>query len=538
MLSRYDFKASDIIKIFYHYEGKYPTYAMQGSYSTSEYFSLASNMYGLSKFQEIKLIAKLKADKIIYQQKYCAGDNYKRSIFWLDTKEIMNQLDIYPIIKRNVNISNRLTSVSLEEDLDMFSEKSATLKNATYALSISLSDKNDRHFTINNTGKMTYTPRGRMTVLNDDENKWSSSNKFRSEIKIGKGLRKIYSNQSIKISEKDIEYLTNKLKGKYTFLGKISKVSGADIRTWYNGDNYARSNTESLGNSCMRHTSCSDYFDIYTKNSDKVQMIIATDDDNLLIGRAILWITDSHGLFCDRIYGNSVTIEAIKTYAKSIGAYVKKEQSYSNAEIVSTTGELIEDEITITLTKGGFDYYPYMDTLKYADDINNKDEIILNSSCGNYELESTDGGPNDSVTLENGDRVREENARYIDRFDEYVHEDDAVYSDYSSEYIMYNRAIEIDNGNDYVWDDNEDFVFVEDKNCYYHTDYVQYSDYSGEWIHDDDVVECVIHGTIHGDNMQVIKVGDKEFRCHDDVTINDLLDEELITEEDYAEYEN
>ena len=28
------------------------------------------------------------------------------------------------------------------------------------------------------------------------------------------------------------------------------------------------------------------------------------------------------------------------------------------------------------------------------------------------------------------------------------------------------------------------------------------------------------------------KVGDKEFNCHDDVTINDLLDAELITEEE------
>lgn len=538
MLNRYDFKGHDVIKIFYHYTGKYPTYTMDaGSYGISEYNGLARNMYGLSKFQELKLIGKLKADKIIYQQKYRTSGN-TRSVFWLDAKEIMKQLDIYPIRRSNINISNRLISESLDNDLYRFAEKSTTLKNATYALSMSISDKDDRHFTINNTGKMTYTPKGRMTALNDDENKWIADNKFRSEIKIGKGLRKIYSNQSIEVSQTDIEYLTNKIKGKYTFQGEISTVKGEDIKNWYNGNSYASSNTESLGNSCMRHSNCVDYFDIYTENSDKVEMIIAKDEDGFLIGRAILWKTDSHGLFCDRIYGNSVTIEAVKNYAKSIGAYVKKEQSYSNAEMVSTTGELIEDEITITLTKGGFDYYPYMDTLKYSDDINNKDELILNSSSGDYELESTEGGPNDSVTLGNGDRVHEDNARYIERFGEYVHEDDAVYSSWSQEYVVYDRAIEIENGNDYVWDDNEDFVFVEDKNCYYHTDDAQYSHYDNVWIHNDDVVECVINSVIHSDDAQIIEVGDKEFNCHDDVTINDLLDAELITEEDYAEYEN
>jgi hypothetical protein len=268
-------------------------------------------------------------------------------------------------------------------------------------------------------------------------------------------------------------------------------------------------------------------------------MIIALDNENMLIGRAILWNTDSHGLFCDRIYGTQMTIEAIKSYAKKLGAYTKYKQSYSDTTIISTTGEAINDEITITLNKGGFKNYPYMDTLKFSDDISNEDEIVLSSENGDYCLESTDGGPNDDyVTLNNGDRVHEDEANYVDRYDEYYHTEDCVYSEYHGEYIVYDRAISIYNNNDYAWDDADDFIYIDSAGEYYHVDDVIYSDYENEYILSEETENCVIHGYIHQDNAKTLLVAETEYCVHDDVTIEQLLEAGIITEENYAGYEN
>ena len=542
MVNRYQLDTDDIIKIIYHYEKEYPKSELRGVYDSTDIRTIIGEYYHWSSTRYKRLLIKLVNDDIIYLQKYSRMGYGEYVNGWLNVSKLIEKFNVMPFIRNDTYIYTRLLSNSLFDDLKRFTEScdKVNLRIATNNLmKKNKSDKDDRHFTINNTGKMTYTPKGRLTAINEDRDKWLASNKFRSEIKIGKGLRKIYSNQNIVISSQSIEYLTNKLKGKYTFTGSISIVKGEKIREWYSGRNYSRENTESLGNSCMRHDSCQGYFDIYTENEDKIEMIIATNEDNKLIGRAILWKTDDHGLFCDRIYGNSMTIEAIKAYAKKLGAYVKKEQSYSNAKLVSTTGEVIDDEIIVTLNKGDFDSYPYMDTLKYTDDLENHNELILSSDSGDYELESTDGGPrNNHVTTSDGDRIHEDDASYIERTGEYVHNDDAVYSSYHSESIPYDRSISINNGDDYAWDDSDDFVFIENADTYYHRDDVVYSDYEGEYLPNDEVVSCVINGYIHQDNEKIITVADTEYCVHNDVTVEELLNEGIITEESYAEYQD
>lgn len=545
MVLRYSIQTDDIIAFMQQYNGSLPKYTLQGTHDSGDLEQVFRDAFNMTNFSYKRLIVNMKKDEIIHIQKYKRDGYGMYTYHWLDNNKLLEKFGINVSSRYDNNITNKIVSSSLANNLMNFADNMQNEKKHLWQIACrsiykkAVNDKQDRHFTINNKGAMTYTPKGRMTSVTDDMEKWQADNKYRSEIKIGKGLRKIFQHQNIKVPNDVIEHFTNKLKGMYTFTGKITEVSGSYIRDWYNGNIYAKYNTESLGNSCMRHSSCQDYFDIYTENDDKVKMIIALDNENMLIGRAILWNTDSHGLFCDRIYGTQMTIEAIKSYAKKLGAYTKYKQSYSDTTIISTTGEAINDEITITLNKGGFKNYPYMDTLKFSDDISNEDEIVLSSENGDYCLESTDGGPNDDyVTLNNGDRVHEDEANYVDRYDEYYHTEDCVYSEYHGEYIVYDRAISIYNNNDYAWDDADDFIYIDSAGEYYHVDNVIYSDYENEYILSEETENCVIHGYIHQDNAKTLLVAETEYCVHDDVTIEQLLEAGIITEENYAGYEN
>lgn len=541
MVFRYHVKSDDIVAFMQQYNGSLPRNHMQGTYDSSDFEYAIRDNFDMTSFGYRRLIVKMKQEKIIHVQKYKRDGYGMYMSHWLDNAKLLEKYGISISARNDNNITNKVVSNSLAGTLINYADNMQREDRHLWQIACNsiykkaVNDKHDRHFTINSKGAMTYTPKGRMTATTEDREKWLADNKYRSEIKFGKGLRKIFQHQSIKIPDDVIEFFANKLKGMYTFTGHIKVVSGSSIRKWYDGRNYATYNTESLGNSCMRHQSCSDYFDIYTENDDKVKMIIALDDENMLIGRAILWNTDSHGLFCDRIYGTQMTINAIMAYAKKLGAYTKYEQSYSDNTLVSTTGESNTAEITITLENGGFDYYPYMDTLKYTDDISDDNEIVLSSENGEYCLESTDGGPNNHfVTLHDGDRVHEDNARYVERYGEYYHCDDTVYSEHHGEDILYSESISIYDGTDYAWNDCDQFKWVEEEEEYYYYDEVVFSEYEGEYLHNYD--ECVIHGPISTTNSQVIEVDGKSFTCHNNVTIEELLREEIISEEEYDNY--
>lgn len=542
MISRYSINTNELVKFMYKYKNLYPKKMLRGSYDSSDFEYIIKDYYKITNMQWVRLIIELKNDKLIHIQSTHRQNYGNYNIYWLDNKKLLKEYDVVVHENHNNGITNRLISRSLANELMNFADGRDDDDKHLYQIAAetvykaSVNEKFDRHFTINSSGKMTYTPANRKTAINEDREKWLSDSKYRSEIKYGKGLRKIFSNQVIPIPDKIIEHFANRLKGKYQFQGEIKIVKGEDIKHWYYGGNYANYNTETLGNSCMRHSSCQDYFNIYTENDDKVEMIIAIDDETKLIGRAILWKTDTHGLFCDRIYGNQTTINAIKDYAKKLGAYTKYEQSYANPKIISSTGELLDETIEITLNNGGFDYYPYMDTLKYTDDISDDDRLILNSCSGDYELESTDGGPNANyVTLHCGERIHEDNARYIDRYGEYYHEDDVVYSEYHNEDIIYDRSISIYNGDDYAWNDCDDFVYVNEDDEYYHRDDVEWSEVEGEYL--TDFVECIIHGAIRSSTSKEIEVCDRTYTCHQDVTLQDLLDNEIITQAEFEIYE-
>lgn len=474
--------------------------------------------------------------KYFLQQGLCKRDTIKiedtsRKMLWIDRNKINQLFDIDITVKDDRSISTSLTSRSLFDDIRYYLDKNFDHYSGVFINTsrLQLHSQQDRHFTINNSGEMTYTPKGRLSEINSDRH-WKKNG--RQNIKYGKGLRKIFSYMPYMPEDHVIEKLQNHLRSRYEFTGTIKLVDGDDIKDWYYGSRYA-SNQGTLNDSCMRHGSCQDYFGIYTMNPEKVKMIIALNDDQQLIGRALVWHTDDDFFFCDRIYGRDITIEAIKTYAKNeLSAYVKASQSYNDDTLVSTTGEIVNKHISVTL-KNPLDYFPYMDTLKYTDCIDD-DEITINNEHGDYTLTETDGGPNESnsITLHNGDRCHEDDARYVDRYDEYYHMDDVCYSDRLGEYIPDSEAVWV-NEDDYMWQDSEEICYPMDEDGAMWVDDCTYSEYHEEYIYD--AGECDVRGYVCACDLIDLEIGDNSFTIQRDVTIKDLLDAGLITEEEFEQ---
>ena len=182
-------------------------------------------------------------------------------------------------------------------------------------------------------------------------------------------------------------------------------VKGEDIRNYYLYNSY-ESDEHTLGGSCMRHSKCQDYLDIYVNNPNQVSMVILFSEKNpgKIRGRAILWTNPIYDTirrdsndnneyegkpFMDRIYvNNSPDTELFKKFAKKSGFIYKKDQDYSK------DGFMFGDELTkihrieVKLENTSFDKYPYVDTLSFYTPWSGK----LNNQSGEYELSETDGG--------------------------------------------------------------------------------------------------------------------------------------------------
>jgi len=383
------------------------------------------------------------------------------------------------------------------------------------------------NFTIKPNSKMTMLEKNKIAYMSENGN-WSPTN--RMEIKYGKGLRRIMefiyntNDQSVNwfsIIKTDtfIEQYVNKLKAIYNPTINMEHVKGDDIRKWYYGGRYADENIGTLQSSCMRGSSQQEYFEIYTKNPEKVEMIIALNENRQLIGRALLWRLDyangsGNNMFMDRIYGNDIIIERFKQYAKENMYWHKYEQTYNSNKMYAPDDTIQRADFHVKLKNTDRELYPYMDTMQEASDVYT-DEITLYSSSseyGNYILTSTDGKWED---YSNDSDV------YIDRYDEYYHEDDVVYSHIYGENIVYDEARETYDG-EYIWYDDEDYVEAQDTNALHHVDDVAYSEYDGYYYKDYE--NCEVHGVIGESESKTIEIDGIQYIVHNDVGLEDLAD--------------
>jgi len=237
--------------------------------------------------------------------------------------------------------------------------------------------------------------------------------KGRTEVKVGRFLKAICALADIKSTDREIEQIVNLFKSSTEVPGQaMGLVEGKEIKYWYDGKNYL-TDTGELGGSCMRYEKCQDYLNIYSKNPDKVKLLILTqevDGKKKLIGRALVWILDESPceakIFMDRVYCHQQS-DAFKfySYAKKAGWLMKKD---NNSVLESSikfvyNGKQIKGKVSVKLTAGPKSRtkdapaktswkYPFMDTICFLNP--EKNEISNIGYINGWVMENTGGNIN------------------------------------------------------------------------------------------------------------------------------------------------
>ena len=221
------------------------------------------------------------------------------------------------------------------------------------------------------------------------------STKGRQDINVGRAIRALLTTAKIEFTTKELEDFVNDFKSTVDIYGgkfaNFDLVKGEEIRYWYHEDNYLKLDG-TLGSSCMRYNKCQEYLDIYVMNPEVCSLLILKED-NKLIGRALVWTLKDGKKFMDRVYFiNDSDLNLFKEYAKSNEIYAKYYNgSSSDSDAYDFDGNRVSLTIVVNVKDGSYEYYPYMDTLKYF----NTSKYILsvnNSGSDTYTLEDTDGG--------------------------------------------------------------------------------------------------------------------------------------------------
>jgi hypothetical protein len=222
--------------------------------------------------------------------------------------------------------------------------------------------------------------------------------KNRQEIGVGRGIRALLSKNNDNFLDKDIEQFVNIYKSKIDKLNNLFNlfevVKGDKIAHWYHSSNYYKIEG-TLGKSCMRNAYPS-WLEIYTENPEQCSMVIlkSNENNNKIVGRALLWTLVDGKKFMDRIYTiNDSDVEFFRDYAKENGWYSKyNNNSGTNSESYAPDGTEVDLDLKVILSFKEFDNYPYLDTIKFYTPWTGE----LNNYDGDLQLNDTDGGPYDT----------------------------------------------------------------------------------------------------------------------------------------------
>jgi hypothetical protein len=193
---------------------------------------------------------------------------------------------------------------------------------------------------------------------------WKASG--RQAVAVGKFINKLFDD----FSDVSIARFVNAYKAEIAatqIFNRFKIVRGQDIRQYYSERTYA-GKEGTLGGSCMRYDNCQPFFDIYCENPEKIGLIILTNFDNKLIGRALLWgplrkPTDK--IFMDRIYTIKQSDEELfKKFAIENDWLFKYAQQAHDVSYIEG-GQRINKSMAVPLKPKQYRYYPYMDTMKY-----------------------------------------------------------------------------------------------------------------------------------------------------------------------------
>jgi hypothetical protein len=262
----------------------------------------------------------------------------------------------------------------------------------------------------------------------------------RTEVFVGRFVNRVYQKSKSSISSSELEKFVNLYKSAYDrykdVFSRFEIVKGEEIKKWYLIDNYETQYGQ-LGASCMRFKSKQDFFDIYIKNPEVVSLLILKSEDELKIsGRALLWKLTNGEIFMDRIYTNKDSdIILFEEYGNKNNWLVKSEILYAKLK-----------KLTVELSESKFEYYPYLDTFAYL----NVDKKLLATDedlwpgQGYIKLDSTEGeyASDDLVWSEwDEDWLDRDNAVFCERRGEWVSSYNATYLEYVGEWAHPNDDI-------------------------------------------------------------------------------------------------
>ena len=391
------------------------------------------------------------------------------------------------------SLKNLLLSISEENDSDIINDLLAA--NELVEIARSFNDPNfDKSFSknisqlINDNYRMltfrqnelliSFLPKGKDPIYTS-ENKWGRANR-----QFGKPARIIQNLLVKKYSCKEFEDFQNFFKAKVSEID-FRIVEGSDITKYYNKENYYQE-TGTLGNSCMRYSTCESFFAIY---EDYAKMLVAFKDDKVA-GRALIWEINGE-TYMDRVYTYvDYLYNAFIMYAEDHHWYHREDNSLlSDGDDQNFVGPKDDYERSFYPSlelkiNPGYEIFPYMDSFRYYC----RDTNTLCTSCCDdcIYLSNTDGRIGESYYC--ADCGREfisneypEELHYSEYADRDLCNDCCWYCEYLRDYIPdTDPPVEMKCGSDISWD--VPVSYVEDPDEYEEINdiYYELSNYTEE----------------------------------------------------------
>jgi hypothetical protein len=210
----------------------------------------------------------------------------------------------------------------------------------------------------------------------------------KNAIKIGKFIKKVLPNTT----DAQIEDFVNELKAIQDNLKeKIELVSGDEIEKWYKSKNCYPGGT--LERSCMVNK---DFFDIYTKNPESVNLLIMKSGDKI-VARALVWKIKStepklgFTYYMDRVY-------TVKDHQEKVMIAFAEKQGWAyrvlNNVFIYQGKKYDSVKMSVKIKKLNYEKYPYMDTFSRYDYVTGLlwNDYEKSSRTRGHILHSTEGG--------------------------------------------------------------------------------------------------------------------------------------------------
>jgi hypothetical protein len=346
--------------------------------------------------------------------------------------------------------------------------------------SISYSDSkkvSDYFISVGNNEPSSYL--NRIEFLDSTNDIWM---KNRVQIKIGRFIRKLFSQKSINITltDAEVEDFVNQWKS-ISDSDDFGILTGWDISNGYITKNYS-SNTGTLGNSCMNDETYLVRFYAYCPTA---KLLVLLDDNKKILARALLW-TDHEGRnIMDRIY-YSYDKDYFKfiRWANENDYYYKKSNSnhFHSPFIKRGVISYLQSKVRIpNCFEFADDGFPYFDTFLYATGDWAQNYKPDASTERYFVLSETDGGYYDHILekdiygniIDNSDHYF-----WSDTQGGYIHMDNAFkveYYDRDYPKLSFDDWIELS----YLEDPKNGFIKI--GNLFYKKSHCKFSEKENKW---------------------------------------------------------